>query len=368
MNLPPDFSRLQGTAYDNGQVPRTVAVVGVGALGAEVSRLLGMLLIGRVLLIDADNVEQGNYLHSPAVRVSGSVGKKKVEVFADYGQATFPHTEWIPVAVEIADVGFGDLQDCAVLFSCTDNALARSETAWISQRLGIPVVDGGLRGSAWWKGRVSWFPGRPESACYLCQLSHNRRAELLSQSLAVSLSCTANDPASSARARPTTPAMASMVAAMQVDLGLRSWVAGDGSGARAWEIALDCRAPSMETLVIPRNSECPWHGPELRSRLHELPERQLLRDSLQKNSIRGEILADWPLCLSARCLHCGHEWQPMQRIARVRRHALCPLCRRANPLPVQVIASVRAEDEWARHTPGQLGFPPNHRYTLRRTG
>jgi hypothetical protein len=364
----PNFSRLQGTGYERDRLPRSVAIIGLGVLGSEVSRLLGMLEVTRALLIDADSVEPGNYLHSPAVRSPSSLGRRKVDVFAEYGRSTFPHTEWIPLAVEIADTGFGDLQKCDLLFSCTDNALARTETAWISQRLGIPTMDGGLRGSAWWKGRVTWFPGTPESPCYLCQLSHTRRAELLSQSLAISLSCSAGDPASSPQMLPTTPAMASIVAAMQVDLGLRSWVSGDPAGARAWEIALDCRAPSMETLVIPRSSECPWHRPELRGRLHELPEVQPLRDSLREDGTRGEILADWPLCLSARCLRCGHQWQPMQRIARVRRHALCPRCRQANPLPVQVIASVRAEDEWARHTPGQLGFPHNHRYTFRRTG
>ena len=373
MNTIPDFSRLEDTPYRDSRLQQlSIALVGLGALGAEVSRLLGMLEIGRILLIDADIVESCNYLHSPAARTPSSIGRNKAEVFAGYGRENFPQTRWVSFPVEIADVGFGDLQNCNLLFSCTDNALARAEAAWASQRLGVPMVDGGLRGSAWWKGRVSWFPGTPESACYLCQLSHARRAELLSLSLAISLSCTPSNADSSSQAFPSTPAMASIIAAMQVELGLRTLIAdvtvGDASGARAWEISLDCYTPSMETLLIPRSRECPWHGPELRCRLQELPERQPLRDTLVNCDADDEILADWPLCLSARCLCCGHEWQPMLRVARVRRYGKCPQCGRANPLPVQVIASVQAEDEWARHTPGDLGFPPNHRYTLRRAG
>lgn len=366
MNTVTDFSRLEGTPYRDSRLRQlSIALVGLGALGAEVIRLLGMLEVRHVLLIDADIVESCNYFHSLAARVPSSIGRSKAEVLAGYGKETFPRTRWISFPVEIADVGFGDLQNCDLLFSCTDNALARAETAWASQRLGIPMVDGGLRGSAWWKGRVSWFPGTPESACYLCQLSHTRRAELLSLSLATSFSCTRSNAASPSPAFPGTPGMASIVAAMQVELGLRSSVAGDASCARAWEVSLDCYTPSMESLLIPRSTECPWHGPELRSRLHELPEHQPLRDVLLTNQ---EILADWPICLSARCLRCGHEWQPMQRVACVRRYGQCPQCRQANPLPVQVIASVQAEEEWARYTPLELGFAPNHRYTLRRAG
>jgi hypothetical protein len=367
MHPAPEFPQLEAAAYDRPRLASlSVALVGVGALGAEVSRLLGMLDVGCILLIDPDIVETGNYVHSPAVRISSSISRSKAEVFAEYNRATFTRTEWFPFPVEIADVGFGDLEECDLIFSCTDNALARTESAWVSQRLGIPMVDGGLMGSAWWKGRVSWFPGTPDSACYLCQLSHTRRAELLSQSLAISLSCTGRGPAS--QAFPTTPAMSSLVAAMQVEFGLRSWASGAASCARAWEISLDHRTPAMESLTIPRSGECPWHEPALQSRLHVLPEEQTLRDSLREAGATCEILADWPLCLSARCLRCGHEWQPMQRVARVRRNALCPQCRQANPLPLQVIARVRAEDEWARHTPGQLGFPSNHRYTLGRAG
>lgn len=371
MNISPDFSRLENTAYRRSQLQQlSIALVGLGALGSEVSRLLGMLEIGRILLIDPDIVESGNYLHSPAVRKLSSIGQSKADVFTRYGNENFSQTQWISFPVEIADVGFGDLKGCDLLFSCTDNALARAETAWMSQRLGIPVVDGGLRGSAWWKGRVSWFPGTLESACYLCQLSHTRRAELLSQSLAISLSCTGGNQDSTQQAFPATPMMASVIAAMQVDLGLRSRLVGDEDGARAWEISLDGRTPSLESLAISRSSECPWHGSELRDRLHELPEQQPLRTALHlyKSGAYDEILADWPICLCARCLRCAHEWQPMQRVARIRRYGLCPECRQANPLPVKVIASVRAEDEWARHTPGELGFPSNHLYTFRRTG
>lgn len=367
MNHTPDQSRFAGLVATRRELRQLcVALIGVGALGSEVSRLLGSLQFCQVKLIDGDIVEADNYFHNAAIRGPFGVGRRKVDVFADYGRQTFPATEWIPLPVEIADVGFGDLEDCDLLFSCTDSALARTETAWVSQRLGIPMVDAGLKGSACRKGRVAWFPGTPDTACYLCQLSHSRRAELLSQSLAASFRCTGEDFASPLRATPATSAMASLVAAMQIELGLHFWRSGVTDAARAWEFSLEGQNPAMESFAIPRSSECPWHAPELRAGLHTLPEQQPLRDSL--DAAPGEILADWPLCLHARCLHCGHAWQPMQRVARLRRHARCPQCRQANPLPVQVIATVRAADDWARHTPAQLGFPSNHRYTLRRAG
>lgn len=369
MNIDAADSRLKLTDYSAYELRKlTVAVIGAGALGSEVIRLIGMLGAGRVLLIDPDIIEATNYFHSSFLRNRDTIGRKKVEVFAHRCAEIFEDTEWIPFSHEIADIGFANLQKCKLLFSCTDSALARMETAYAARRLGIPMADAGLRGRAWWKGRVAWYPGNLEAACYVCQLSHVRRCELLSLSLAPSLSCAGDLSSAAEAALPSTPTMASVIAALQVDLGFRSCLGQVPNEARAWEVSLHPQTANMETVRIPRSDDCPWHDGALRYPLVALAEDQSLRSSLTERGRAEELVADWPLCVRSRCLRCGHVWQPMQRVARIRRVEKCPQCQRANPLPVEVIGCVRAKDRWAECTPEQIGFPRNHLFTFRPAG
>lgn len=364
--------RLEQTAYTRSAVRNLcVAIIGGGALGSEVARLLGLLGLGSVLLIDHDVVEATNLTHSPYLRSANAIGRSKVEVLAEALSQHFPDTRWSKLSCEIADAGFEHLRNCALLFSCTDNALARVETCYAAHRLGLPMMDSGLKGRAFWSGRVTWFPGGP-AACYLCQLGEARRAELLSLSLAASLSCSA--PLPDEHGLPSTPTMASVVAGLQVDLGLRMLLntTADTAEARVWEISLPLPETTWRSFTIPRSSDCPWHSHDSSLRFASLPTDTAIDESLAQLGKSAEtappvLELDWPICVQARCSTCRHLWRPMLRLATLRRRANCPACGGSRLHSVETISTVATGDPFAHFTPAELCLSPCHLFTLRYT-
>jgi molybdopterin/thiamine biosynthesis adenylyltransferase len=368
------YDRLKLTAYSRDAVRETaVAVIGCGALGSEAARLLGLLGLGSVLLIDRDAVEATNLTHSPYFRSPSALGRPKTEVLAENLAAHFPDTSWSPLSCEIADAGFQRLQKCALLFSCTDNLLARVETSYAAFRLGLPMMDAGLKGHAYWSGRVAWLPGG-SAACYLCQLGEVKRAELLSFSFAASQSCFADLPGD--LILPSTPTMASIVAGLQVDLGLRLAMAANTVDACAWELSLPLPETGWSPFIIPRSADCPWHEFDPSLELAALSMDAPLNESLSKASgaeafggsgSQPPVLElDWPVCLRARCAACRHLWNPMVRVAVLRRGGICPVCGSSRLHPVQTLSRVACGDPFAAFTPSQLGLPSGHLFTLRR--
>ena len=371
---PVAYDRLELTAYTREAVQKmAVAVIGCGALGSEAARLLGLLGLGSVLLVDHDAVEATNLTHSPYFRSVSALGRPKAEVLAENLTPHFPATSWTPLHCEIADAGFQRLQNCALLFSCTDNLLSRVETGYAAFRLGLPMMDAGLKGHAFWSGRVAWLPGG-SAACYLCQLGEAKRAELLSFSLAGSQSCFAERPDDPIL--PSTPTMASIVAGLQVDLGLRLAMARDAVDARAWELSLPLPETAWRSFTIPRSIDCPWHEPDRSLDLAPLPMDVPLNESLpaapgaaasSESGSQPPILElDWPICLQARCSDCRHLWNPMVRVAVLRRGGICPVCGSSRLHPVQTLSRVACGDPFAAFTPSQLGLPSGHLFTLRR--
>jgi ThiF family len=358
---PVDYSRLERTAYARHAVQSlSVAVIGCGALGSEAARLLGLLGVGSVLLIDHDRVEPTNLTHSPHLSV---LGRPKALVLAEALASLFPDTHFLPLPHEIADVGFAHLQPCALFFSCTDNALARVETAYASYRLHRPMIDAGLKGHAFWSGRVTWFPAANAAsnpACYLCQLSSASRAELLSLALAASQSCAT--PPADPNPLPSTPTMASLTAALQVDLGLRLHLSSEPPAeAQAWEISLPLPTTSWTTHTIPRSVDCPWHRLDPTLTLTRLPMDQPLRETLGQNA----LLLDWPISLRARCATCQHSWSPLTRVATLRRHATCPLCGSNHLHSIETLTTLNPIHPATNQTPTQLNLPQNHLFTLK---
>jgi hypothetical protein len=362
---PTDYSRLELTAYTRHAVQSlTVAVIGCGALGSEAARLLGLLGVGSVLLIDHDCVEPTNLTHSPYLRAPDALGRPKAHALAEALAPLFPDTRFLPLPCEIADVGFAHLQSCALLFSATDNALARVETAYAAHRLHRPMIDAGLKGHAFWSGRITWFPAPTTSsnaaACYLCQLSSATRAELLSVALAASQSC--GIPPPDPNPLPSTPTMASLTAALQVDLGLRLHLSPEPpTEAQAWELSLPLPSTSWTTHTIPRSADCPWHHPDPTLTLAALPMDQPLRETLGQNA----LLLDWPLSLRARCATCQHLWGPLIRVANLRRRGTCPHCGSNHLHSIETLTTLSPNHPVAHQTPASLNLPQNHLFTLK---
>jgi adenylyltransferase/sulfurtransferase len=357
-----DYSRLAETVFSRDNV-RTLSalVVGAGALGSEVVKTLGLVGLGSVRIADPDIVERSNLTRSVLLRVEESTGTPKATALAGAAQRLFPDTEFVPLSLAIADAGLRHASESAILFSCVDSDLARLEIAYISNKLQVPVADAGLGGANYSEGRVSYFPGI-DGACYACLMTERRRRELLGFWDARSSPCSGAFDKSSGRVFPSTPTMAAIVAAMQVEIGLRRLTAqrrGAPVAALMVAVALDPQT-RLEEIGLHRSPSCPLH--EHGGVLTPAPSAQTaVRDFLDGDSV---LELDWPICARARCLQCAFRWMPMLRLARFRREGACPRCGSGRLLGQQVIRTIDRKSEWAEYTLAALGLPDHHLLTI----
>jgi molybdopterin-synthase adenylyltransferase len=367
-----DYTRLEGTIFGRSRTRGLGAlVVGAGALGNEVVKTLGLLGIGSITVVDPDSVEPSNLTRSLLLRQSGVVGRNKAIALAEAARKLFPETQVFGVAREFAEIGFEDVRNADLIFSCVDNELARLEIAYVSTKLGVPVSDGGLANPNYSRGRVSYFPGRA-GACFGCLLTSERRRELLTLWDSRVRSCW--DP-SPEHTYPSTAVMAAVVGSLQVEIGLRQVLAPEPDASLAgmsFEVQLH-PTPKLETHQIRLSTACPFHThPGVLLGSPETGAGTTIRALLDAASVHGlsdaVLVLDWPVCARARCLECGHSWSPMRRLAAFRRSGCCPLCASVRVREEATIATIGRDSQWAGLSLAELGLPKRHLYTLRAPG
>jgi molybdopterin-synthase adenylyltransferase len=357
-----DYSRLEQTPFTHSRLQRLrCVVVGAGALGNEVARVLGLLGTANVTMVDPDVVEPTNVPRSIFFHGPKSVGLNKAIAVIEAAKSLFPETNWAAIAAEIAEVGFQKLADTDLLFSCVDSDLARLEIAYISTRLRVPMVDGGLGRQNYSHGRVTYFPGTKDQACYGCMLSPTKRRELLELWQAIVRSCS---PENEAEELISTPTFAGMVGCMQVEVGLRSFFLGRERGVspcRSLEIQIH---PSrrMEDFSVPVRADCPFHHEE--GSLRRLPRADSTFAELLASAGSGVLVLDWPVCVDAKCADCGKQWRPMMRLAALRRRGRCPGCGSRRMVELQTIRAIERDSVWSRQTPSALQLPADHLYSV----
>jgi len=163
---------IPGWSQDNISGASAV-VIGVGAVGNEVARLLAMAGISRMVLCDPDRVEETNLSRTPLFRVS-DVGQYKVEAAADALRDLAPGLVIeARAATLVRGLGLAELRDASIILSCLDTRSARLQLAARCALLQVPVIDGGTHP---WGGEVRPFL-RPDGPCYSCTLSAAVRAE-----------------------------------------------------------------------------------------------------------------------------------------------------------------------------------------------
>jgi adenylyltransferase/sulfurtransferase len=358
------FSRTSGTFLSRELMSKfKFVVVGAGALGNEAVKALGLLGAGSVLVIDPDRVELSNLSRSIFFRPADQL-KNKAETLARAACATFPHTSWDFCNAEIADVGLAKVAGANLILSCVDNDLARIEIAWLALRLNLPVSDAGLGGPDYWRGRVSFFPGRG-AACFCCKLSPQRRREVLTTAQSRGNSCWAE---TVIPVLPSTPTMAAIFGALQVDFGLRCLLDLQHAPAGSFEaLTIELRLdqhPELTRFVTHITPQCPLHGPA------QQPEAQLphphatARELLDAHGAEA-IDLDWPICVAARCTKCHKDWQPMRRVAWLRRFGACPDCGSRHILENENLGDLDRRSIWADVPLIHLGLPSDHLYAVR---
>lgn len=357
------FSRTAETFFSRELMSKLkFLVIGAGALGNEAVKALGLLGAGSVLIVDPDRIEASNLTRSVFFRLADE-GRYKAETLASAAAAIFPYTRWDFLNLEIADIGLAKLAHTDLVFSCVDNDLARLEIGWLGLRLNLPVSDAGLGGPDYWRGRVSFFPGRV-GACFCCKLPPARRREILTTAHSRGNSCWAD---TIVPILPSTPTMAAIFGALQVDFGLRCLLdlkqQPSTSAAATIEIRLDKHA-ELTRFATHISPGCPLHGLATQSDAC-LPYPQATARELLDAQNAEAIELDWPICVSARCTRCGKDWQPMRRVAWLRRFGACPECGSRQILENENLSFFDRNSHWADVPMIHLGLPSDHLYAVR---
>jgi hypothetical protein len=358
------YSRTKDTWLSRDRLSKLrFAVIGAGALGNEVVKALGLLGAGSAVIVDPDLIEESNLSRSIFFR-DADCGQPKALALSHALTRTLPGTRWDARNCEIADLGLAELADCDIIMSCVDTDVARVEIAWAAAALNLPVADAGLGGPDYWHGRVSFFPGQ-NSACFCCKLSPRRQQEIFAIAQASGQSCWGVAETSHL---PSTPTMAAIIASLQVDMGLRSLFKLRDSGSTefiSWttEISL---YPTLEVqhFSTHQSAHCPLHTPNQR-RLAPLPHDRATAHELLDSAGMDVLELDWPICVYAGCLDCGHLWSPRRRVAWLRRLGKCPHCQSNRILEKENIHKLDRDSPWSNTPLIELGLPERHLYTVR---
>lgn len=154
----------------------TVLVIGLGGLGSPVALYLAAAGVGRLILVDHDDVELSN-LQRQIVHQQAAIGQSKVASAAATLSALNPETT---VEAIHADLGEAELTGLVarsiVVVDATDNFRIRyalNDACWAAR---VPLVSGA---AIRWEGQVAVFdPRADDSPCYRCLYSSGDDAAL----------------------------------------------------------------------------------------------------------------------------------------------------------------------------------------------
>ncbi len=370
------YERLDGTFLDRHVLRETLVVVGgAGALGNEIVKNLSMLGVGRILIADFDTIELHNVTRSVLLCIGDleaamAHGTPKAEFVAASARHLNPDVRAVPYVGDIASLGVGVFQRANLVFSAFDNMRARYLLQMRAAEAGKVMVDGGLGNDAKdvLAGEVTMYDaGR--GPCYGCRLTPATREALTADLLGGGPDgCGARAvQIEAAGGAPSTPMMASVVAATQVVQGLkylmdaRGFQAPPGVAAR---FDLSAR-PKLDSLRLRRHPACPLHGYRPRPADVQLPGRsdRTTLDELWRaaaEQLGGETVLQLPLALVSAigCTSCGHQEQRWQALVNATREP-CPACgsraRESADVPTYAYAPDSEVD--GRDTVRDLGFP-----------
>ncbi len=286
----------------------TVVVAGVGALGNEVTRILAMSGVGRLILCDHDRVEASNLSRTVLFR-DADVGKPKVLAAARALEELAPGCEVDPRPLPlIHGVGLAELREASLVLGCLDSRSARLQLAGRANLVRAPSIDGGTRP---WGGEVRLCLDSA-GACYGCSLAPEDRGVA-----DVAWSCLdSEDEEAVGAAAPSSALVGAWIAQMAVRFLM-------GLDIENGLLAIDAERGTTRRVELRRDPECPLHDP--------IEDATAIIDVSASGTV-GELLAalgdaDTPLAWEpflerVECPSCGlaeERWGPPDSVP-------CPRC------------------------------------------
>ena len=190
-----------------------VLVIGAGALGNEILKLLALSGVGHLMIFDMDRIEVSNLSRTVLFKETDA-GALKAEVAAERVSELNPQTVAVGRALNIMhELGLGAFLWADVVICGLDNRLARMFVNSSCARTKRTWIDGAIEGLS---GIVRVFdPAR--TACYECTMNETDRKLVRDR-----LSCAmlARDAIQQGHV-PTTSVAASFIAALEVQEAIK---------------------------------------------------------------------------------------------------------------------------------------------------
>lgn len=144
----------------------SVLIVGVGGLGNPAAMYLASAGVGRLILVDDDQVDQTNLQRQVAFTES-DIGTAKVDALSARLLENNPGVTIEPLARRLDEVDlFERIQQVDVVLDCTDNFDSRFMINRQCWQAGKPLVSAAAIG---FEGQLSvYHPGVDGSPCYQC--------------------------------------------------------------------------------------------------------------------------------------------------------------------------------------------------------
>jgi adenylyltransferase/sulfurtransferase len=140
----------------------SLAVIGAGGIGSAVIPVLAGAGVGKLTIIDSDDVELTNLHRQPLFREEDE-GRPKAELAADFVQRLNSSITATPVCQRMGiDNARALLGDHDLVIDGSDNFATRLAVSDACVNLGIPVVSAA---AVQFQGQVGLFRARP---CYRC--------------------------------------------------------------------------------------------------------------------------------------------------------------------------------------------------------
>ena len=144
----------------------TALVIGAGGLGSPAALYLSSAGIGRLLLVDDDEVDLTN-LQRQIIHTTERVGQSKVESAKAALLALNPDCNVVAIRERAAGARLAELVAQAdVVLDCCDNFATRHAVNRACMAAGVPLVSGA---AIRFDGQISVFdPRADDSPCYAC--------------------------------------------------------------------------------------------------------------------------------------------------------------------------------------------------------
>jgi molybdopterin/thiamine biosynthesis adenylyltransferase len=339
-----DQARVRGTR---------ILVIGAGALGNEILKLLALIGSGQTLVYDPDRIERSNLSRSVLFRETDE-GEHKAAVAVRQMIELNPDVRGHAVCENVlAKAGLGVFLWADVVIGAVDNREARVFINSACARTQRTWVDGAIEGLS---GIVRVFtPHR--GACYECTMNKTDR-----KLLAERRSCALLAREAVRRGHvPTSAVAASIIGAMEVQEAIKvvhgqPTLTGEG-------LHLDGLFGEVSRVAYPRRDDCPGHDDlgeiiPLGLGVNDVTLGALLERAEAALGAGASLDLSRDIIVRLSCAACGDSAPVHAVLGTVgESQAACPGC--GAHRAVEITCSVHRDGELdLARTPAELGLPP----------